>query len=293
MSPKSRDAGALGPIVFVKYFEKGSTRFGGDQVAELLRERGHDAHSVGVARLPDFRDGIAVFIKTSRLDHLVRARMRGMLCVLDVHDTPCFKRRLKNGRLFHGVIFRNRRQHADHGLRSRHDDVIWHHLDDRYRPHEVPRGEFRPGYVGERRSIPWDDVPGLAFIQDESEWFTAARRLSCQISVRRPGREWLYKPGAKVSTAAACRALLVSTADESAIEMLGTDYPYFTEPERSSLIATLDKARAELGGPNCERAMASLERVRLATDPARIMDLYERYFGSLTRRFRLPRGLEP
>lgn len=275
-----------GPIVFVKYYDKGSTRFGGDQVAAMLRARGHDAHSVEARRLAEFRDGIAVFIKTSRIDHLLRARMRGMLCVLDVHDTPCFKRRIKNAWLYHGMIFRSRRQMLDHGSPRREDVVIWQHLDERYGPHEVPAGEFRPGYVGETRSFPWLGLPGLDFIHDERDWFAGSRRLSCHVSVRRPGREWLYKPGPKISTAAACRALLVTTADESAVEMLGPGYPYYTAPDPGSLVATLERARAELGGPEWARAMAALESVRERTEPARIMGEYESYFAALRARFR-------
>ena len=90
------------PIRFVKYYEKGSTVLGGDQIAEELARRGLDALSLPVTRAISSRDALLIFIKTSRLDHLLAARSRGNRTVLDVQDTPVFKRRLKNGWLYDG-----------------------------------------------------------------------------------------------------------------------------------------------------------------------------------------------
>src|SRR5579872_6850878 len=84
------------PVAFVKYYEKGSTVMGADQIAEGLAARGWNARSIPVAELPGVRGGILVFIKTSRLDHLLLAKARGNKLVLDVQDTVVFKRRIKN-----------------------------------------------------------------------------------------------------------------------------------------------------------------------------------------------------
>src|SRR6478672_287532 len=75
------------PVAFVKYYEKGSTVMGADQIAEGLAARGWNARSIPVAELGGVRGGILVFIKTSRLDHLLRAKARGNRLVLDVQDT--------------------------------------------------------------------------------------------------------------------------------------------------------------------------------------------------------------
>src|SRR5215210_1067778 len=131
------------PVVFVKYYEKGSTVLGADQIAEGLRGRGWDARSIPVRELRGLRHGIAVFIKTSRLDHLLLARARGNRLALDVQDTVVFKRRIKNRWLFDALIFKNRRQLADFGRHRRHrrhrsryghrrlDRVISHQWDPR------------------------------------------------------------------------------------------------------------------------------------------------------------------
>jgi hypothetical protein len=284
------------PIVFVKYYDKGSTRLAGDQIAALLRERGHDAHSVPVSELRRFRDGVAVFIKTSRIDHLIRARLAGMLCVLDVHDAPCFRRRrtLKSSRFFHGMIFKNERQRRDFDRPWLESSVIWHQHDSRYRPHRVPEGVFRAGYLGEARSLPWfGALEGVPCVDEAHGWFEAALDMSCHLSVRRPGREWLYKPGMKVATAAACHAVLVTTPDESALEMLGADYPLYTAPDREAVLTALERARAAIGGASWRDALSALARVREQTTPARVIERYERYFEALRARHGRPCDAPP
>ena len=69
LAPRGR--GGPREVCFVKYYEKGSTVMGADQVTEGLRARGWEARSIPVAELASVRNGILVFIKTSRLDHLV------------------------------------------------------------------------------------------------------------------------------------------------------------------------------------------------------------------------------
>src|SRR5262245_49488045 len=88
------------PVGFVKYYEKGSTVMGADQIAAGLQERGWDARSLPVAELRGIARGILVFIKTSRLDHLLLAKARGNRLALDVQDTVCFKRWIKNRWLY-------------------------------------------------------------------------------------------------------------------------------------------------------------------------------------------------
>ena len=94
---------------------------GADQIAEGLAARGWNARSIPVAEIASVRDGVLVFIKTLRLDHLLLARARGNRLVLDVKDTVVFKRRIKNRRLFDSLIFKSRRQLDDFGRPSIRD----------------------------------------------------------------------------------------------------------------------------------------------------------------------------
>lgn len=268
------------PIRFVKYYEKASTVIGGDEIAAELARRGVDARSLPVAEALAARDALLVFVKTSRLDHLLAARRRGNLTVLDPHDTPVFKRRLKNARLFDGAIFRNRRQLADFDRPDWCSELIPMQWDPRFRPHRLPEGEFRAAYLGDRRSLAdFDRLPAVDCI--ETDLFERALDYNCHLSVRRPGREFLYKPGVKVSTAAACRAVLVTTADVTAVELLGEDYPFYCGSDRDSVLATLERARRAVGGPLWRAALELLEGVRERTRIERVADHYLAYFARL------------
>jgi hypothetical protein len=264
------------PVAFVKYYEKGSTVLGADQIAEGLRGRGWDARSIPVRELRGLRHGIAVFIKTSRLDHLLLARARGNRLALDVQDTVVFKRRIKNRWLFDALIFKNRRQLADFGrYRGSHrlDRVIYHQWDTRYAPHQAPGDRLALGYLGEPRSFElWDRLPG---VECAADYFDQAARFNCHLSIRRPGREFLYKPNCKLSTAAACEANLITTRDESAVELLGEDYPFYCDPEPESILAAVERARAAFGSAEWHAGLERMRAVRELTRFDRVLDEYE------------------
>ena len=261
------------PVAFVKYYEKGSTIMGADQIAEGLAARGWNARSIGIRELSGIRDGILVFIKTSRLDHLLLARARGNRLVLDVQDTVVFKRRIKNQWLFDALILKNQRQLADFGRRNRPDRVIYHQWDPRYAPNRAPHDRMTLGYLGLARSLDlWGQLP-VECVDDG--YFDAALRFNCHLSIRQPGREILYKPNCKVSTAAACDANLITTRDESTVELLGEDYPFYCEPELESVRAAIERARASFGSAEWHAALERLRAVREITHIDRILDQYE------------------
>jgi len=262
------------PVAFVKYYEKGSTVMGADQIADGLRGRGWNARSIPVGELAGFSGGILLFIKTSRLDHLLRAKARGNRLVLDVQDTVVFKRWIKNSWLFDALIFKSRRQLADFGRPRRADCVIYHQWDPRYSVNQAPRERLALGYLGLSRSLAlWGRLPGVEYV--DHDYFAAGKRFNCHLSIREPGREFLYKPNCKVSTAAACEANLITTRDDSTVELLGEDYPFYCEPQRDSILAAIERARAAFGGAEWQRGLDRMRQVRELTCMERVLDGYE------------------
>lgn len=257
---------------------------GAHQIAEGLVARGWDARPIYAREIGTVRNGILVFIKTSRLDHLLRARANGNRLVLDVQDTVVFKRWIKNRWLFDSLILKNRRQLAAFGRPHRADRLIFHQWDPRYGPNRAPRDRLALGYLGLPRSLDlWGELPGVECVQDDA-MFTAAPRFNCHLSLRNPGREMLYKPNCKVSTAAACEANLITTRDASTVELLGEDYPYFCEPTRESVLAAIERARASFGSEEWHRGLERMRAVRELTSMDRVLDEYE----SLLRQLAAP-----
>lgn len=269
------------PVAFVKYYEKGSTVMGADQVAERLAARGWNARSIPVGEIGSVREGVLILIKTSRLDHLLLAKARGNRLVLDVQDTVVFKRRIKNRWLFDALIFKNGRQLADFGRPGSPDRVIYHQWDPRYAANQAPRDRMVLGYLGSQRSLPsgWrlpDEAELVEFDDREPERvFRESPRFNAHLSVRGAGRELLYKPNCKVSTAAACEAVLIANRDVSTVEMLGEDYPFYCDLDSESVRATIERARAAFGSAEWDLALERLRRVREMTRFDRILDQYE------------------
>lgn len=270
------------PVAFVKYYEKGSTVMGADQIAAGLAARGWNAVSIPVRELRTIRQGILIFIKTSRLDHLLLARRRGNRLALDVQDTVVFKRRIKNRWLFDALILKNQRQLADFGRPGRLDRVIYHQWDPRYSLHQAPEDRLVLGYLGLARSLElWGQLPGVECLDDG--YFDAGARFNCHLSIRRPGREFLYKPNCKVSTAAACGANLITTRDESTVELLGEDYPFYCDPEPESILAAIERARASFGSAEWRLGLERMHAVRELTSLDRVLDDYEQLLRDLAQ----------
>jgi hypothetical protein len=274
-------------IYFVKYYDKGSTDISAHQIADGLARRGWDARAIYARETKALSRSILVFIKTSRLDHLLLARAHGNRLVLDVHDTICFKRRIKNRWLFDGLIFKNRAGLADFGRPGKPDRVIYHQWDERYSPNRAPRDRMVLGYLGEPRSLEvWGELPPeieLISPRTPGGWFGSAPRYNCHLSIRRPGKEARYKSNCKVSTAAICEANLITTRDVTTVELLGEDYPYYCEADRESILAAIERARLSFGSAEWQRGLARLAAVRELTSMDRVLDEYESLFHELAR----------
>ena len=276
-------------VHFVKYYDKGSAVLGADQMTEGLRRLGVDARSIGAAELPGIRDSILVFIKRGDWPHLLRARLAGNRCVLDVQDQVVFRAWISHWPLYDAFLFRSARQQRDYGRQVRwmgnwwaHQRTIYQHWDPRYRPHRVPDGELRVAYLGTPRSFSlWGGVRGVRCLGPD-EWFDRAPEFNAHLSIRTTRKGWRYKPGVKVVTAAACDAVLLTTPDDSSVELLGEDYPFYIErPTPEGIAEMLERAGEEVGGPAWRAALARMRKVREEHTLERASERYLELFEAL------------
>lgn len=269
-------------VFFVKYWERGSTAIGADQMAPAVERLGVAARSIPAAEIGGLRDSILVFVKRADLGHLLAARARGNRCVLDVQDTLVFRRWISHWPLYDGVIFRNRRQQADYAPRRAVSRTIYQHWDPRYRPHVNGHGGVRVGYLGIPRSL--DTRARLPEVEmvDADGWFARCGAFDAHLSVRGTRRELLYKPNAKVATAAACEAVLITTRDAAALELLGDDYPFYLEAAAPGAVAAgIARARRAHGGAEWDEALARLRALRDELAIERVAERYLELFRAL------------
>lgn len=270
-------------VCFVKYYQKGSTDIAADQMAVALRRCGVAACSLFARELRAIRDAILVFVKRIDLADLVRAKLAGNALVLDVQDTVVFKRGVRYARLWDGIIFRSRRALQDFGGGHPGAVLIPQHWDERYELHRCPDDRLRLAFIGDPRSYPLPQpLPNVTFVFDD--WFARAAQFNAHLSLRGSPREVLYKPNNKVSTAAACAAVLLTTRDAAAVEHLGEDYPFYLGGTWEEVTSGIAAAERQVGGPEWRRALGALERVRDATSLKRTTERYLDYlarFGDL------------
>lgn len=82
------------------------------------------------------------------------------------------------------------------------------------------------------------------------------------------GIERGYKPFTKGFTAAACNAnILVNRDVDDAVEMLGSDYPFLTDPTPESITETFRLAQDSYGGPIWRDALNRMEVMRATVEP--------------------------
>lgn len=276
-------------VYFVKYWDKGSAVIGADQMSEGLERCGVPARSIHASELAGIRDSILVFVKRGNWPHLLRARLAGNRCVLDVQDQVVFRYWISHWPLYDAFIFRSRRQLRDFGRQVRvmgnwwaRCRTIYQHWDPRYQPHQAPNGDLRVAYLGTERSLAlWGALPGVFYVGPE-EWFARAIEFNAHLSIRETRRECLYKPGAKVVTAAACDAVFLTTPDEASVELLGEDYPFFIEQATSeSVEAAVQRAAEEMGGPLWRDALERLRAVKADTTLERTARRYLDLFREL------------
>lgn len=279
----SRGPSLVREVCFVKYYQKGSTDIAADQMAVALRRRGVAARSIFARELPDVSDAILVFVKRIDLLDLWRCKRARNPIVVDVQDTVVFKRGIRYAAAWDGMIFRSRRALEDFGRGRPGAVLIPQHWDERYHPRTVPDDRLRLGFIGDPRSLPFDEpIPGLTTVFDD--WFGRAGEFNAHLSVRGTRRELLYKPNNKVATAAACNAVLLTSRDEAAREHLGDDYPFYTDPDREAVLAAIAVLERRVGGTDWKRALEQLAEIRVATSLDRTTDLYLDYlsrFGEL------------
>lgn len=273
------------PIYLVKYWDKGSTAIGADQMAPALERLGWPARSVYAREIAEISDAVLVFVKRADFLDLWGARRRGNRCVLDVQDQLVFRRWLSHWFLYDGFIFRNRRQREDYAGWNRRavSRTIYQHWDERYRPHGCRSEGLCTAYLGTERSLPglWGRLPGVTFLGSD-DWFARAGEFNAHLSLRERGREWRYKPNAKVATAAACDAVLLTTPDCSTTELLGDDYPFYSaSADPAAVEGLLERAAEAVGGREWADALERLRAVREDTTLERTAGRYVEMFREL------------
>jgi len=266
-------------IFFRKYNPYGSSINRADQISEFLNEMGYESHSV--FSIEGIKDSIIVFVKFMDINEVEIAKRNNNIVIYDCVDAMATGERILSfdeAAILDGVIFPTRSLMSlyDGRLKNTICTVIYHHYDPRIVTPENPHREFRLAYIGAPEGLLHaDKIPELTVISDFSIQIREAPRYSCHYSVRREGTdEYRFKPNSKLSTAAACKANIILTRDDVHVELLGDDYPYFTDSSLEKVRETVDLAKESFGSDLWDIGLKHMEMVRFRTDIKSIVNDY-------------------
>jgi hypothetical protein len=238
----------------------------GWQIMEELRRQGHDARMALGRRVLDVHNSVVIFVKylDAKVGREVMAN--GNLVFADPIDWLWVKK-MRTADSFHTPIFFNQKMaqvfKRKHG---RNAYVIPHHHDPRHYGREFY--SFKLGFVGYSKYCQClelaDSVKGRYYTRDQALCSTMWNDCSCHYSIR-SGFDSLSRSGLKASNAAACGANIITTPDQSVVELLGRYYPYYTVAQSRGIRQTIAKARREYKGPEWQRGLDMMEAVRQKT----------------------------
>ena len=249
-------------VIFRSLNRWGSSINRGEDISEHLQSLGYKSkywdgeiliNEIGMNRLPDgIKDSIVVFLKEIPDDGIEQLKKNNNLLILDVID--CIAN--NNYTIKQLCYMINKQKWVLDGLIVPTEDlkntikllcpkleieVLYHHWDKKhlqnieyYCNNEY---EFKLAYIGSPAGhFHKEQVENLTAVYDWEKMTTTSPLYTCHYSVRpKDDLQFLYKPNTKSSVASAVGANAIHTRDNSLIDILPYDYPYYTEPDLKSV----------------------------------------------------------
>lgn len=153
-------------------------------------------------------------------------------------------------------------------------DVLYTFSDPRIRKNKEeydqknpPFDETRAGYIGAAENFLYGEDPYIKKsitpefnIEKQNEM---SSHFNCHYSIRiKDSWDFLYKPSSKLSTACAANANIIHTRDCCASEILGEDYPYFTESDIDAVKDCVHLAKESFGSEIWNKGLEMISEAR-------------------------------
>jgi len=251
------------PIVFVyepSRKNSGSCVMRGEQLSQIISEALPD-RDVSYSSLLHWRGRILFltkgFMEKATVETLQRLKEQDNFLIADFVDAKPDK---ENGK--HVDILAAASIAAYEHYAYAFPDIpafhLTHHVDPRIGAGNDAR-DFMPGYFGETVNAMWTPQILQRITQvrvntkeRDDSWLAHLRQFNFHYAVRQTRDIDGFKPFLKGFTAARCNApILTQKAVGDAVYYLGEDYPYYVplDPSEAEILAVLDNAGSQFGGP--------------------------------------------
>jgi hypothetical protein len=206
------------------------------------------------------RDSIVIYVKHPELTELQILKQNNNIVIIDVVDAIAdsnYSMHDLNVLPYDSIIVPTR------GLMmfgsSNHSQLVFyipHHWDMRHLTHinAYDRDSFRLAYIG--YAAPGgglyynEHVPDLAIVDDWADQTRLSPYYTCHYSIRPDGtHHYHYKPNSKISAAAAVGSNIIHSYDDAALDLISSEYPYFTKSTPQDIQNTIEYAKETFAGP--------------------------------------------
>ena len=273
-------------IIFRSYNEWGSSIMRGKHVCDQLKILGYDSHSIiGESKdisiqhkLKNIHDSVIVFIKIYDKNELLKLKRNNNILILDIIDCISYGLfSLDNicESPWDGIITPTIELISSINNINKNINTVSipHHWDKRHliNINKYDRRFFSLAYIGETKDetsgfIFKNKIPELATINKKNGMMAVSSKYTCHYSVRPRGSYYsLYKPNTKISTAAAVGSNIICSYDNSSLDLISVDYPYYTKSDIKSVLNMVKYAKETFGGTVWKQGLDMMAKLKQRT----------------------------
>jgi hypothetical protein len=256
-------------MIFVKLNNYPIAMLRADQIADKL------GCKVFLNSMPEKGKGRVVFVKEVDTVLINHAHTCGCHIIYDPIDTYAYAERQKWKDWMpyvDTVIAYNQVQANIYKNWFRNVVIIPHQWDARL-DKSCSQDAFKVAYIG--HSFNATDVvkdSGIDMVTVPEKMLDAMSEYNCHVSIR-DSVQAKMKPATKIANAAAVGAVIITSLDASAKELLPINYPYWCwEPENFERV--LNNAREDFGGSTWNLAREMMAEVKEKTSLDTVADMY-------------------
>lgn len=154
--------------------------------------------------------------------------------------------------------------------------VIPHHYDKMLNYIDMPKlKEFKVLYGGNLSAYS-HQIDAITKKLDDPDWIHSSKSIAfihedlmkypCHISYREPEtRDWYFKPGTKLASAAGSDSVIIMSRDKSHIDLVSSDYPFFVD-SIEDISEMYEQLKSWYGTSKWSDTVDLLNEVKLKTD---------------------------
>ena len=268
-------------IFFLVDSKEGVIEMRAKQPSTVLNRKGYNS-SVHVKNLPNnIENSVIIFVKYFPFLEVRKATKKNCLIIYDIVDDVMPHLLEIEGKIADAIIFPNKVMEKDFKPKlSKYTKsfVSYHNWDPKVETKNKHKNEFSLAYFGsipDKNALFHKEIPELNIFEKFEDHVKNKGNFTCFYSMRKERtHNFLYKPSTKVSTAAAMDANIITSRESSAVELLGEDYPYFTDANLGDVKTTVEYAKKTFGGPVWKKGLRIMKKVKDKTDMRNLVNDY-------------------